>query len=195
MELGFEMKRFCRPATAQLTATALPFQPMAVGALVAILTIAPGLAQDVAAPADAAKASAAGWIVNCATQSTGGDFLCQMSRTVAVSGVAGQGVSVILRTGGETKGLTALVVLPHGVFFPSGVTLGVDGAQPQTVEVQTSDPRGAYAAFPLADSLLAALKAGRTLEIGFVDVRRKALKAAVPLTGFTAAVDKLQAMK
>lgn len=88
-----------------------------------------------------------------------------------------------------------LLALPHGLFLPSGSSYQIDQGQKTTIAIQTSDQNGAYAATPLSADLLKAMKSGTNLNIGIESVTRKPVTIPVSLAGFTAAIDKLQALK
>ncbi|WP_246801045.1 invasion associated locus B family protein [Mesorhizobium amorphae] len=64
-----------------------------------------------------------------------------------------------------------------------------------TVAIQTSDRNGAYAAVPLTPEPITAMKAGTNLNIGMKSVTRKPVTIPVSLSGFTGAIDKLEAIK
>lgn len=85
------------------------------------------------------------------------------------------------------------IALPHGVLFPSGVSLQVDEAAEKPLVVQTSDQNGAYTGAPVDAALLAALRGGKTLKIGFTAGNGQRIIVPVTLRDFPAglvALDK-----
>lgn len=132
-----------------------------------------------------------GWVVNCTSKTAAESLVCQVSQDITIKDTGQRLVSVILRQGDDRQGLSMLLALPHGIFFPAGVDLKIDDSKPQKVAMQTSDPRGSYAAFNVNAAFLAALKAGNRLTIGLENVQRKPISIDVSLSGFTAAIGKL----
>ena len=66
------------------------------------------------------------------------------------------------------RGEMALVaLLPLGIYLPSGVALKVDGGRQIPMRMQTCARAGCEAALRVDAALLAALKRGRTLFVGF----------------------------
>ena len=66
------------------------------------------------------------------------------------------------------RGEMALVaLLPLGVYLPAGVALKVDGGRQIAMRMQTCARAGCEAALRVDDALMAALKRGRTLFVGF----------------------------
>ncbi|HEV2901425.1 MAG TPA: invasion associated locus B family protein [Pseudaminobacter sp.] len=87
------------------------------------------------------------------------------------------------------------LALPHGLFIPAGASYQIDAGEKKSVAIQTSDQNGAYAAVPLDAALIAALKTGTNLNIGMESVTRKPVAIPLSLNGFTAAIDKLDAIE
>ncbi len=170
------------------------------GAMCLAWTMAtPAFAQE-AKPADAKTAEAkqpegAPWMVNCSSAGATTDLECQVSQNLTESKTGQRVLTLTVRRQGEKGELALLLALPHGLYLPSGVSYQIDSGEKATAAVQTSDQNGAYAVVPLSSALLGALKAGTTLNIGMEALTRKPLTIPVPLKGFTAAVDKMQATK
>jgi len=145
--------------------------------------------------ADQPAAVDSGWAVNCQAPSAGAALVCQMSQTVSDEKTGQSLIGVVIRpgatAGSDKPAFSALLALPHGLFVPAGVRYRIDDGQTVRVEVQTSDPRGAYAAFPLDAATLEALKRGRILMVTTVTVKQKTRHTPVSLEGFTAAIAKI----
>ena len=148
-------------------------------------------AQEQVSPSEPAQKPGSAWIVNCSTGGTGADLQCQMSQNLTESKSGQRVLTVTVRKETKDSGLAMLFVLPHGLFIPAGATFQIDQGEKKQVAIQTSDQNGAYAATPLTSDLLAALKAGTTLNVGMESVTRKPVTIPVTLAGFTAAADKL----
>ena len=84
-----------------------------------------------------------------------------------------------------------VVALPHGVFLPAGAVIKIDDGAEQKMVIQTSDANGAYAGMAISDEMLAAMKKGQRLVIGFKTAQQQDLAIPVTLIGFTAAYNKL----
>ncbi len=84
-----------------------------------------------------------------------------------------------------------LIHLPHGLFNPAGVTLGVDDQKPEKLQIQTCDAKGCYAGAPITADRLAAMSKGKTLNVVFQDLKKKKITVPVPLKGFDVAYKKL----
>jgi len=141
------------------------------------------------------EADATAWVVNCSTGSGGVAFECQMSQNLTEAKTGQRVLTVTVRKQPSDGSLAMLFVLPHGLFLPAGATYQVDGGQTVAVAIQTSDQNGAYAAVPMNADFIGALKKGTSLTVGMESVTRKPVRIPVTLTGFTAAMEKLNAVK
>lgn len=98
---------------------------------------------------------------------------------------------IVQRTAPAGHNMT--IALPHGVLFPRGVSVQVDEAAEKAIAVQTSDQNGAYTGTPVDATMLAALRAGKTLKIGFTAGNGQRIVVPVTLRDFPAglvALDK-----
>lgn len=150
-------------------------------------------AQESEAPAAPAPAGPA-WVVNCSSGATGTALTCQMSQNLTETKSGRRVLTVTIRQQGGEAGLAMLLALPHGLFLPAGATYQVDDGEKATVAIQTSDQNGAYAAVPLNEGLLGALESGSSLKIGMESVTRQPVTIPVSLTGFSAAMDRLESV-
>lgn len=83
------------------------------------------------------------------------------------------------------------IALPHGVLFPSGVSVQVDDAPAKPLAVQTSDQNGAYTGTTVDAALLGAMRAGKTLKIGFTAGSGQRILVPVTLQDFPAGLTAL----
>ncbi|AZO45985.1 invasion associated locus B family protein [Mesorhizobium sp. M7D.F.Ca.US.005.01.1.1] len=168
------------------------------GALWLILAAAgPAVAEDAkqAEAKEAKPADANPWAINCSSGSSTAELQCQVSQNLTEAKTGQRVLTVTVRRDKGNGSLAMLLALPHGLFLPSGASYQIDQGQKTTVAIQTSDQNGAYAAAPLSPELIAAMKAGTNLNIGMESVTRKPVTIPVSLAGFTAAIDKLEAIK
>jgi invasion protein IalB len=134
------------------------------------------------------------WVVTCAPGTDAAKTTCQMTQILFVTETGQPLVSATIRPQAEDRRMGMLLALPHGLYFPPGLTIAIDHGEATNVAIQTSDQNGAYAAMPLTDDLITAMKLGRSLNIAmrFADGR----DMVVPLTlkGFSAALEKLTSL-
>jgi invasion protein IalB len=133
------------------------------------------------------------WVVTCSPGADPAKTTCQMVQ--ALFAETGQPiVSATIRPQAEDRRMGMLLTLPHGVYFPPGLTITIDRGRAMNVDIQTSDQNGVYAALPLTEDLITAMRLGRKLNIAmrFADGRDE----IVPLTlnGFSAALERLTSL-
>jgi invasion protein IalB len=146
------------------------------------------------AEAPAAEKPANAWNVSCASGANAAALECQMSQNLTESKTGQRVLTVTIRKQPKDGALAMLLALPHGLFIPAGATYQIDAGEKKTVAIQTSDQNGAYAAVPLTADLVKVLKTGTNLNIGMESVTRSPVTIPVSLNGFTAAIDKLDAI-
>lgn len=181
-----------------------------IAALLAVSASWMGMPAGQAAPAQTAPLSAApapaqpagpAWQLVCAPAPAAG-------ATPAPAPTANQPCSLVqnLLAGEQKQRLLTVIVqrtpqaghnmtvaLPHGVLFPAGVSLQIDETAEKPLTVQTSDQNGAYTGTAIDAALLAALRGGKTLKIGFTAGNGQRIIVPVTLRDFPAglvALDK-----
>ncbi|MBT1156768.1 invasion associated locus B family protein [Aminobacter anthyllidis] len=175
--------------------TTMPCRAINIGAaMLSLLFTSAAFAQETK-PADPKPAEANPWAVNCASGATINELQCQVSQNLTESKTGQRVLTVTIRKENDKGGLAMLLALPHGLFLPSGASYQIDQGEKVVIAIQTSDQNGAYAAAPLTPELITAMKAGTNLNVGMESVTRKPVAIPVSLAGFTAAIDKLQAIK
>ena len=165
---------------------------MALG-LTSCLSAGPGLAQNASDQQAAPPKNA--WLVNCTNTQNSQKLRCQMVQTVQDQKSGKIITRAIVRRDDQSSGLSLLLALPHGLNIPFGVHYKVDDQRTARVPIQTSDPNGVYAAFPLHKALLASMKAGNEMKIFLQNVQRKSFNISLSLNGFTASSAKLATLK
>jgi invasion protein IalB len=170
-------------------------------ALVCGLGAMPALAQetvlggagDNAAPAATAAAPAAptvAWATRCVSDSRTAPVDCSLvQRLVTPQGEQVGGATIRMDATGKPN---VLANLPLGLAIPAGVTMDVDGAQSQPLQLQTCDRNGCYAAAPIPDAVLAAMQKGKKFNVNFQTLNKRAVSLPLSLAGFTAAYAKIK---
>jgi len=127
--------------------------------------------------------------VQCANP--GAKLACKAMQTIVIAKTRQLLLSVSVSRPADGKDLAMLVHLPHGLFNPAGVTMGVDDTSPETLPIQTCDAQGCYAGAPLTSAKLIAMTKGSKLNIAFQDLKKQTIKVPVPLKGLDEALTKL----
>lgn len=153
--------------------------------------------RTVAAPA--APATGPAWQLVCppapataagATPAPAANQPCSLVQNLLAGEQKQRLLTVILqRTPQAAHNMT--IALPHGVLFPRGVTLQIDEAATKPLAVQTSDQNGAYTGTPVDAALLAAMRGGKTLKIGFTAGNGQQIVVPVTLSDFPAGLTAL----
>ncbi len=129
------------------------------------------------------------WEVQCAQG--GAVPACKATQTIVVAETRQLLLAVSVSKAAADQNSPMLVHLPHGLFIPAGVTVGLDGGAADKLDVQTCDAQGCYAGVGLAPDKIAAISKGSQLKITFEDLKKQKIVVAVPLNGFQAAYKKL----
>jgi invasion protein IalB len=154
-------------------------------------------AQPAQPPAsDSAKTQSAstgpGWAVSCKSQTKDKEGVCRISQAVVLKNSGRVLTNVTLRVPGDAKPSVILIRLPLGLYLPAGATYQIDQNTPQALNIRACVRTGCYAQTPVAPDVLAALKAGKQLTIGFQNLAQKPIKVLLSLDGFGVAYDKIQ---
>lgn len=164
----------------------------AVAVSCAVLTQAAG-AQTPPPPA-AGQIAISGWRVECDSQGT--TLNCRVSDQAAQTGtnlvVAALGVALAV----DTKKPVLTLQLPLGLAVTDPVTISSDTAS-QPFSLVTCDRAGCFARAPIADALLAKMRAGtQPLRIAYnvisPTLAKQTVTLTLPLTGFAASLDKIK---
>ncbi len=165
-----------------------------VGVLAAALVFTAALTSVATAqkakPAKKSAASPAGWSVKCADR--GKSLECKAQQTITVRKTRKRLLTVSVGPAEKGKSGTVLLHMPHGLYLPDGVKFGIDASKPQSLEVQTCDAGGCYAAAKLEARDLTAMQSGKKLAISFKNLGKRQITVEMPLAGFSAAYKKLK---
>jgi invasion protein IalB len=84
-----------------------------------------------------------------------------------------------------------IIMLPLGVFLPSGIELLIDGQDPIRLPFEVCFPVGCRAGAPMKDPLMAAFRNGLSVTLKVQDVEGRAAEIPLSLKGFTAGLSAL----
>lgn len=109
--------------------------------------------------------------------------LCYIQQTFSTD----EGVLLIAAFGFNEEGVpTGVLTFPLNVLLQSGLALKVDEREQSTFEFSSCNPAGCRAVIPVVHELLASLKAGRTLMVGWRTAGGDQIVVPLTLSGFTA---------
>jgi invasion protein IalB len=133
-----------------------------------------------------------GWVHHCTGKSLNQE--CKVEHTISLGKNGQRLISVIVRVspGASQPGL--MLHLPVGLYLPAGVTVQLEGQEPEQFRVQTCDLQGCYAGTGVSTSMLSALNSGRHLTVAFQNMSRTRIKVPVPLKGFKGAYEEIQSI-
>lgn len=153
-----------------------------------------------AAPAAAATAQGPAWELVCAPAPAASPTPtpapvpaaqpCSLVQNLLAGEQKQRLLTVILQRTPQA-GHNMTIALPHGVLFPPGVSVQVDEAPARPLAVQTSDQNGAYTGMTVDAALLSAMRAGKTLKIGFTAGNGQRIVVPVTLRDFPAGLTAL----
>ena len=115
-----------------------------------------------------------------------------MSQTVVLKQSRQVLTNVTFRIPVDTKQPEIIVQLPLGVLLAAGATFQVDENTPQQLKFKACDRNGCYANSPITPEMLAVLKKGKQLTVGFQNLAEKPITVPLSLDGFGDAYDKMQ---
>ncbi|MAM75446.1 invasion associated locus B family protein [uncultured Tistrella sp.] len=149
---------------------------------------------DAPAPAEPQKVdgSAPAWTVTCVSRGRAAQADCTMEQRLFNSD-NGQLMSVaVVSVPGESRKPELVLQLPTGLTLTEPVTLAVDDGTPVPVTVRSCDGRGCFAALPLGNDLLKAMRAGKVMSVRAVAGNGAVLTFPHMLIDFTAAFDAVK---
>ncbi|MCC6887898.1 MAG: invasion associated locus B family protein [Hyphomicrobiales bacterium] len=102
-------------------------------------------------------------------------------------------VAVLVRRPADPKAAPQMTLqLPLGLNLTEPVQIRVDGGPVERQPMQTCTNIGCFAAMPINEKLLAAMRSGKDLRVTVQDPNKKSLDMALPLLGFSLAFDRLK---
>jgi invasion protein IalB len=132
--------------------------------------------------------------VACADEPAAPPRTCRLATAIMAQPQNQRIAQVVMMRQPQTRSLSLVFQLPHGAMIPAGMSWQVDEAALQRLPFQNSDQGGLYSGMAVTDDLLASLRRGATLKIGFVvAANRQQITIPVPLAQFDAAVNEFLA--
>lgn len=165
---------------------------LAFGGLALLIASAPARAQETN-PDQPAPPAVNSWSINCASTGDVNALECLMSQNLTETKTGQRVLTVTIRRQPDSK-YAMVLMLPHGIYLPSGASYQVDAGEKVQMPIQTADQNGSYAVVPMEEKLVKALKGGTKLNVGMETAQRAPLVLPISLTGFSATYDKLVAM-
>jgi invasion protein IalB len=164
---------------------------------VAIVGVAPTVAQTPAAPAPAQNTTSpmpsdggTGWRVECANDGKALD--CQTVNKVSQRESGQIVAAVAIRIPPDTKKPVLMVQLPLGIQVTEQVSVQVDDGKTERYPIQTCAQNGCFVAAPVADQVVGALRGGKNLKVAFQSLTKQTITVTMPLGGFSLAFDKIK---
>lgn len=127
------------------------------------------------------------WIFQCQALSAT-ENICGLVQTIIDNKTKRQIVGIAVRYAGKDaeKRLGMFVTVPLGIFLGSGVGGKIDDGEQFTFNLQNCNQRGCQAAMEIKPKMLADLKKGARLIVGFkATATSKTIAVPVSLKGFT----------
>ena len=131
------------------------------------------------------------WRVRCNTP-TGAPAACQIFQNIIVKESGQPVLKIAIGFSEDGKTAVGIVVLPLGIFLPSGLTLQVDEGQVYEMAIEICGKNGCRVRFSFNDNLLNLFRRGNVARVTFFGGDRKPIRVPVSLKGFTAALKDVQ---
>ena len=135
------------------------------------------------------------WVFQCQALSAD-ENICGLVQTIIDNKTKRQVVGIAVRYAGqgEKKRLGMFVTVPLGIFLGSGIGGKIDTSEQFKFNLITCNQRGCQGATEIKASMLAGLKKGERLIIGFkARADTKTIAVPVSLKGFTAGLKAIDA--
>ncbi|WP_157743546.1 invasion associated locus B family protein [Ochrobactrum quorumnocens] len=165
-----------------------------VAALFFFNSAASGLAQESASTSAASPPPA--WSLACASPNAAtGPLTCQIEQRFFRQQTRELVMILAISKTSVNQDVAINLVLPHGLRIPNGVSYQVDTGAVETAAIVSSGPNGAITSIPVSPDFLAGLKSGTTLSVKVQTTSGTELSIPVSLAGFTAAIDRMSAIR
>lgn len=170
------------------------------GLLIVLAATMPALAQETVLGSDTNASPAAStppappapaWASHCVSDSRQVAPNCSVDQRLLMQGTNDLVGAVTIQMLASGKP-AVIATLPLGLYIPGGVSIDIDGAANQKLDLQTCDRTGCFATAALADATLAAMQKGKKLDVVFQSVNKRSVTLPLPLTGFAAAYQKIK---
>lgn len=101
-------------------------------------------------------------------------------------------IGLTVRFPSETKKPVMMIQMPLGILVSEAVVFRVDEGKPESFNIQTCNQQGCFVGTPLAETMIAAMRAGKQIQIVFHNANKQAITVTMPLNGFGLAFDKVK---
>jgi len=132
------------------------------------------------------------WSSECTASARDAVPDCEMQQRAFVAETGQFLMLLTLRVPGETREPVMLLQAPIATYLPAGIKMDVDGGSATTLDYQTCDSEGCYAATAVSAELLEALRGGSKLNLTIEDQQRRSLVIPLSLTGFAAVYERIR---
>lgn len=153
--------------------------------------VAQALAQSAVPESPAAAANPQPWTISCAGQGASGGLVCSMSQGLIAKNTGQRVLGVTIARDPASGAYSARLSLPHGLLLPEGVQIWIDEGARARHPITTADQHGSYAAVPLDQAMIAAMKKGTILNVSVKSASGDEVIFQLSLNGFTAALAKV----
>ena len=188
---GIDLPTFARAETGPTTKIAQINAPGSTTEKKPAAAPATSPTQSTPAPAAAGEPKGPGWAVNCKSEATEKGLECRMSQTVVLKQSGQVLTNVTFRIPSDTKKPEVIVQLPLGVSLAPGATFQVDDNPAQRLNFRACDRNGCFAITPVTPEMLAVLRRGKQIKIGFQNLAEKPITVPLSLDGFGDAYEKM----
>ncbi len=169
-----------------------PLLAAAFGALIITVFLAASIAgASVAKAQGVVKSYHGSWFIACETPPGASSEQCALRQFVEAEDRSEIGLSVMVMKTADLKVQYLRILAPLGVLLPKGLGLFVDGKNIGNVFFLRCVQEGCYAQVVLEETLLAALKNGKTATFTIFKTPEEGIGIPVDLDGFVEGYDNL----
>lgn len=135
------------------------------------------------------------WSIACASASADAPLQCRMTQELFSSESRQRVLAVTVSRAESGEGFDLTLAIPHGAYLPAGLALKIDDREPVKVAIESSSAVGVFARLPLDEALGAAVKRGISMTVVVTNRSGNLIQIPVNLAGFTAALNRIAAIK
>lgn len=132
------------------------------------------------------------WKVRCEERGDPPQRRCHMFQNVLLKQNKQRVLSVGITYPPDQSEPLAAIVVPLGIYLPSGIVFKVDDGEGIQIAIETCSQQGCHTRLQLSAALLESLRKGLAFSVTFKDFRRRELAVPASLKGFSAAFAKLK---
>lgn len=131
------------------------------------------------------------WVVACANTKAGLACRAAQSRLFKQAN-RNVRVSVAVQIPPGTKKPKLVLLLPLGVYLPSGLTLRFGDGKAKALPFRSCDPNGCLAEYPISEAEVTSIEKGADLTLSVQALNKTRFMFTMPATGFSAAYTKMK---